>query len=242
MNEVDLRQPSEVVRDLNISSSTLRRWSSEFAEFLSHSAGRPEASPQGETLHRRYTHRDVQVLATVGESLRRGMTYRQIASNLKRAEQIAEQSEQYGETAVVPLAPGPDIIVPPAVSSAVSMIGSTLERVIEGQQTVLNSQQANRDLLGVVIQDNFNLKEENARLRDRMLQLERDLSEFRRREDAFRLDVVERMHELESRNHQPAAGEVAQQPDANKGAGEAKAASKNKGCLFGWLSVLSWGF
>ena len=235
MTEVDLRQPNEVVRDLNISASTLRRWSTEFADFLSYSAGRPEASSQREPVHRRYTHRDVQVLATVAESLRRGMTYRQIASNLRRAQQLSGPSDQDADTAMVPLASGPDMVVSPVVSSAVSMIGNTLERVIEGQQTVLSSQQANRDLLGVVIQDNFNLKDENARLRERMWQLERDLSEFRRREDAFRLDVTERLHELESHDHHPDPEEQVEQEKGSTEPDKGQTEANKRGCLLGWI-------
>jgi hypothetical protein len=61
----------------------------------------------------------------------------------------------------------------------------------------LGSQQANRELLTVVLQDNFNLKEENAKLRDRMLDLERDLVEMRRMDDLRRENLEARLQRIE---------------------------------------------
>jgi hypothetical protein len=49
--------------------------------------------------------------------------------------------------------------------------------------------------MGVVIQDNFNLKEENNRLRERMLELERQLGELRR-EDVARREAMRQEMEM----------------------------------------------
>ena len=68
-----------------------------------------------------------------------------------------------------------------------------------GQEAILNSQQANRNLIGVVIQDNFNLKDENARLRERMLKLEQELGELRRAQTEYRHQVEERLRGFERR-------------------------------------------
>jgi hypothetical protein len=68
-----------------------------------------------------------------------------------------------------------------------------------GQEAILNSQQANRNLMGVVIQDNFNLKEENARLRDRMLKLEQEMNELRRLQTEQRQHLEQRMHQVEQK-------------------------------------------
>ena len=70
------------------------------------------------------------------------------------------------------------------LAPAVAVLSDTLHTVADGQQLLLNSQQANRDLVSVAIQDNFNLKAENTKLRDRMLDLERSLSEVKRQEAA----------------------------------------------------------
>lgn len=73
-----------------------------------------------------------------------------------------------------------------------------LQTLADAQRAILNSQQANRDLIGVVIQDNFNLKAENHKLRDRMLALERDLTELRRRDEARREAVEARLQAVEA--------------------------------------------
>src|SRR4051812_8011079 len=74
----------------------------------------------------------------------------------------------------------------------------TLRVMIENQQTVQNSLQVNRNLLGVIIQDNFNLKEENAKLRERMLKLEQEQSEMKKRDQDYRLTVEQRLMRAEN--------------------------------------------
>ncbi len=224
MSKSDLQSPSEVATELNISPSTLRRWSTEFGDFLSESAGRPELSPQGEPLHRRYTEEDVRLLGTISQLLNRGLTYREIAAQLQRMRQGLGQETQGGELTVLHDRDEPH----PVLSSAISFLGSTMERVVEGQQVVLSSQQANRDLLGLVIQDNFNLKEENSRLRERMLKLERELSELQRQEDALRREVLERLLEMERK----------EQDSDTVEADEQGSTPRPKGCLTRWLGFL----
>jgi response regulator RpfG family c-di-GMP phosphodiesterase len=79
----------------------------------------------------------------------------------------------------------------------VGFLSDAMHSVADGQQLLLNSQQANRNLLQVAVQDNFNLKEENARLRERMMRLEQELSENRRREEARREMLERRLERLE---------------------------------------------
>jgi regulator of replication initiation timing len=61
--------------------------------------------------------------------------------------------------------------------------------------------QVNRNLLGVLIQDNFNLKEENAKLRDRVLKLEQAMNQLRqlRQEKETSSLSQAKQRELESR-------------------------------------------
>lgn len=197
MAETELLPPNDVARTLGISPSTLRRWSAEFSELLSDTAGRPEPSPQGEPAHRRYTAGDVTLLGQVGDLLRRGMTYRQVADRLGGEQESVAESESAAVESV-----GPKSVVvhqpPRVVAPAFSIITDALQSVVDNQQNVLSSQQANRDLLGVVIQDNFNLKEENSRLRERMLHLERELSEVRRHSDETRTNLLERLQAVEA--------------------------------------------
>lgn len=77
-------------------------------------------------------------------------------------------------------------------------INDVIDTLLNGQKAVLNSQSSVRDMIGVVAQDNFNLKEENRKLRERMLELERTLAENQRREEARRERVENRMRALEA--------------------------------------------
>lgn len=181
------RQPQEVVSILEVSPSTLLRWSEEFAEFLS-----PEASPSEEKRHRRYSDKDLATFITVKGLMADGMTYdqaRQRLSDMLSAERVGRPGSMVTAEAALPLAP------------AMTFLADTLHNVADSQQSVLNSQAANRELLGVVLQDNFNLKEENTRLRERMLDLERQIAQVRRDEEArresLRSELEERMQDVQ---------------------------------------------
>jgi hypothetical protein len=73
-----------------------------------------------------------------------------------------------------------------------------LRAMIENQQAIQNSLQVNRNLQGVIIQDNFNLKEENMKLRERMQHLEKELSEARKRDAEYRLMLEQRLARVET--------------------------------------------
>lgn len=188
MTEQNLITPGEVAQMLGVSSSTLRRWSSRFAEYLSSGAGLSSAG-SGSHSHRRYSQEDVAVLRTIRDMLSQGYTYEHILHVLSlRSEAKGQRS---GELAPVPqeAAAGPP---------ALTLFTNAMHTIAEGQQLLLNSQQVSRELLNVVIQDNFQLKEENARLRERMMRLEQELSENRRRAEA-RIEMLERrLERLES--------------------------------------------
>ena len=189
-DETRLRLPNQVVARLDVSASTLRRWAKEFAPFLSQTAGYPELSPNGGASHRRYTDEDLETLIIIKGLLAEGYSYRQVA---KRLEALRVGEATQGDTYAVVAADGEKLGLAPAMS----VLADTIHSVADGQQMLLHSQQASRDLLGVLLQDNFNLKEENARLRERMLRLEREISEIRRREDERRGVIEERLLQLE---------------------------------------------
>jgi DNA-binding transcriptional MerR regulator len=175
------RQPQEMASRLEISAATLRRWSAEFATFLS-----PEACASGDGQPARYTDADLTTLITVKSLMAEGLSYEQARDRL--GAQHADQPE--GSTS---LATGEPVL---AMAPAIAFISDTLHNVADSQQAVLNSQAANRELLGVVLQDNFNLKEENIRLRERMLELERQMAQLGREQEARREAL---RSELESR-------------------------------------------
>lgn len=179
------RQPQEVASRLEVSPSTLRRWSDEFDEFLSPEAGSSEGKQ-----HRRYSDDDLATFITVKGLMADGLTYEQVRERLSelRADKPDGSGSIVAADAALPLAP------------AMTFLADTLHNVADSQQAVLNSQSANRELLGVVLQDNFNLKEENSRLRERMLELERQIGQLRHdeesRREALRAELDARMHEM----------------------------------------------
>jgi DNA-binding transcriptional MerR regulator len=189
-DDTRLRLPSQVAARLDISASTLRRWAKEFAPFLSQTAGYPELSPNGGASHRRYTDEDLETLIIIKGLLVEGYSYHQVAKRLE-AMRVSEASQD--DAYAVVAAEGEKLGLAPAMS----VLADTIHTVADGQQMLLHSQQASRDLLGVILQDNFNLKEENARLRERILRLEREISEIKRKEDERRGVVEERLLQLE---------------------------------------------
>ena len=203
MTDIHYRLPNEIASQLRISPSTLRRWSNEFADFLSDPAGRPAA--EGQTAHRRYTDEDLETLMTIKGLLTEGLSYIQVGRRLEalrlRQTPSAETHQAESEPARV-TALGPSLLDASPVAPAVAVLADTLHTVAEGQQLLLGSQQASRDLLTVVLQDNFTLKEENAKLRDRMLELERDLAEMRRLDGNRRETLEARLQRIEEQVHQ----------------------------------------
>ena len=200
MTDARYRLPNEVATQLQISPSTLRRWSKEFAPFLSDTAGRPHDEEEGTFSHRRYTDEDLETLMTVKGLLTEGLTYPQVTRRLEAlrlhragSDILVEDDE---EEPIRVLAPSSQ---DPAYSPAVTVLADTLHTVADGQQLLLGSQQANRELLTVVLQDNFNLKQENTKLRDRMLELERDLISTRRREHSQRRSLEARLRQVEEK-------------------------------------------
>ena len=225
MTDIRHRLPSEVATQLQISPSTLRRWSNEFADYLSDPAGRPQSSGGGQMAHRRYTDEDLETLMTIKGLLAEGQTYIQVARRLEALRRRRAAVDVTTENDDIPVtALGPSLLDTSPISPAVAVLADTLHTVADGQQLLLGSQQASRDLLTVVLQDNFSLKEENAKLRDRMLELERDLAEMRRL-DATRRDTLEtRLLKLEEQGRQKSAPP---QPPAQHAAKR----SERPGCL-----------
>jgi DNA-binding transcriptional MerR regulator len=175
------RQPQEMASRLEISAATLRRWSEEFASFLSDEA---RSTDDGQTAQ--YTDADLTTLITVKSLMAEGLSYEQAHARLSETRTDGPE----GSASLVKSEP---VL---AMAPAIAFISDTLHNVADSQQAVLNSQAANRELLGVVLQDNFNLKEENARLRERMLELERQMAQLGREQEARRESL---RAELESR-------------------------------------------
>ncbi|HSR30243.1 MAG TPA: MerR family transcriptional regulator, partial [Anaerolineae bacterium] len=154
MTEPRYRLPNEIANQLQISPSTLRRWSNEFADFLSDSAGRPQGEEEDKTAHRRYTDKDLEIMMTIKGLLAEGLTYIQVGKRLealrmRRTPDVVIEDEEFQVTALSPsLRESP-------FAPAMTVLSDTLHTVADGQQLLLGSQQANRELLTVVLQYNF---------------------------------------------------------------------------------------
>ncbi len=198
MTDTRYRLPNEVAAQLGISPSTLRRWSNEFADYLSDAAGRPEVAPTGGMAHRRYTDQDLETLMTTKGLLAEGLTYIQVGRRLELLRmRDMSAGEESGDEEAQSMALGPAMREGASFFPGVAVLADTLHTVADGQHLLLSTQQANRDLLTVLLQDNFGLKEENVKLRNRMLELERDLSEIRRLETARRDALEPRLQRME---------------------------------------------
>lgn len=174
---------TEVAYHLQVTHETLRSWLRRFAQLLSAQAKGEEA---------RFTSADVAALIMVQKLLEQGFDDDQINERLTPKRIVkddnpsvaltADQSRQLmeGKTALLPQA-----------------LGDILSAIANSQQSVLNSQSTVREVVGVVVQDNFNLKDENRKLRDRMLELERALAEYQRREETRKERLESRLRALE---------------------------------------------
>ena len=202
-----LIRPADAARQLGIPASTLRRWSRRFAPFLS-----PEANAavkeNGARGHRRYTPHDLEVLARCKTLLSQGYTFEQAASELEAdfrpeaqvVEGEIEQGEaETGEEAV--LVDDEERLEMVHEDDAVDvgrMMAQLLTSLSGSQQMLITGQQTERELLGVLLQDNFNLKEENKKLRERMVETERRIFEMKREMERNRKDEQERMRQMEA--------------------------------------------
>lgn len=197
-------RPAEAAQILGIPASTLRRWSGQFADFLSPpTRDRPEGGG-----HRRYTSTDIQTLAEVKRLLGAGLTYQQVRQRLEHpagegteetiADALADDilPEASNSTTALVLNDAERIPAEPAASMG-ELLTNTLYSLSDSQQIILSSQQTSRQLLGVLLQDNFNLKEENTKLRERMLETERKLFELKRDLDEGQARERERMRQME---------------------------------------------
>ena len=190
MSEETTYTPQNVAGELDVSPATLRRWSQRFGDFLS--ADATATTEEGRT-HRRYTDDDLTTLRIVKELMNKGMTYEQVHQHLSAQFVMDEETEiptEFPEDVMAEAVQETGLMVADGgESAAVAFLTNALTTLSESQQSILNSQAANRELMGVLIQDNFNLKEENNRLRERVLDVERNLAQARQENDWQRESV-----------------------------------------------------
>ncbi len=179
------RTVQEVTSRLNISPTTLEKWTTEFAEFLSKRVGQAD-----EETDSGYTELDITRLSLIKQLMDTGSNQIQIRRRLE--EDLNQMPSFETDTQLTTL--------DDASTTSLAYFSEAMVNMRQAQASVLNSQAANRELMGVVIQDNFNLKEENARLRERMLALERQIGQMRRegeaKQEAMRREFEAKLMEI----------------------------------------------
>lgn len=176
----------EVAKHLDISPEMLRTWNRRFDELLGD--GVAADTP-------RYAGSDVAVLRTVQALLDEGYSDVEVHASLT-PRRIEPEPPPTTLTAMTTLSDDAEERRSHALMPS-STLGDVLGAIAGSQQTVLNSQASMREMVSVVVQDNFNLKDENRKLRDRMLELERTLAEYQRREETRKERLESRMRALE---------------------------------------------
>jgi len=177
-----LKTIQQCATELNVSVNSLKRWAKDFAPFLS-----PAGPVSGDGSSRRFSNEDVAVLRRVKEQLTSGLSTEEVVEQL--------HAEGRGETVSSALATRDGAS---GQSVGFVVLTDTLRAMIENQQAIQSSLQVNRNLQGVIIQDNFNLKEENMKLRPRMRELEQEIGELRKRDADYRLLLEQRLARVEA--------------------------------------------
>lgn len=171
---------SEVTELLDVAPGTLRRWIQRFGAYL---------ESRDTDSGRHFSPSEVETLTVVRGLLTEGNTYEQITQRLQALHATEAPISGRGGGQLIDGTSGSGQL-PQAAKEVVQTLTDT-------QRSILNSQGAIRDLLGVVVQDNFNLKEENRKIRERMLELERTLAEYQRREETRKERLESRLRALE---------------------------------------------
>ena len=171
---------SQAAAELGVSANTLKRWSKDFSPFLS-----PAGAMSGDGTSRQFEVDDVAMLRRIKDQLTGGLSTEEVVEQL--------HAEGRGDATSSALATREAS----GQMAGFVVLTDTLRAMIENQQTIQNSLQVNRNLQGVIIQDNFNLKEENMRLRERIQKLEQELSDSRKRDSDYRLMIEQRLSRVE---------------------------------------------
>ncbi len=176
-----------VARHLDIPTESLQRLRRRFRHYLG-----PEASAD----EPHFSSADVAAIVTIQKLLAQGYDDEQIDEHLTPMHLEVEAD-------IDTLADLPTNVQPYGHEHAGTValphvVGDVLNTIVNSQQAVLNGQTSLRDMMGVVVQDNFNLKDENRKLRDRMLEMERVLAEYQRREETRKERMEGRMRALEA--------------------------------------------
>ncbi len=194
MSDETTRGVKDVASALGLSPATVRRWSSQYAAYLSPEASQPHFGIEKGPGRRRYSAEDVETLTKIQAWRARGKSPDEIKDLLQK--QLVPATQISAVTVVT------EDHERALSASAAAVLAEALRSLGENQQSLLNSQQANRNLLGVVIQDNFSLKSENSKLREQLRAVKTELTELKETDWNHRLSLEERLSQLEqATNH-----------------------------------------
>ncbi len=194
---------TQMADHLQVEPRTLRAWNRHFAPALD--ADIDDDEP-------RYSGSDLAALTIAQRLLEQGQDFGEVLEHLApRSADEPSDELSHGSPDEIDLPPAdfsvrehkvPDLPVSldnaEGQSFAISqMVGDAFRAIATGQQSMLNNQTNLRDTLGIVVQDNFNLKDENRKLRERMVEVERTLAEYQRREELRKERLESRVRALE---------------------------------------------
>ena len=174
----------EVTDHLNVTGGALHRLSERFSRYLSFRVAEDKPT---------YTNADIAALVAVQKLLAQGYSDDQINKYLTPIRSSNDTGNTDG--AAPTLASSTD--GEEAGTGSAPGVEEILNTIISNQQAILNSQAMLREMVNVVVQDNFSLKDENRKLRDRMLELERVLAEYQRREETRKERIEHRLRAME---------------------------------------------
>lgn len=202
---------SEAASELQTEPHLLWRWSQRFALFLG-----PDVAGD----HPHYSPTDLETLRTI-----QSLTADGNQNDQQIAQRLALKQTQQDASSTSPFAADPQHHEPernnsdgvnmdklsadsanesefilaelPTDDATPQALRDVFSVLANSQQAMLNNQTSMREIIGVVVQDNFNLKNENRKLRERMLELERTLAEYQRREETRKERLESRLRALE---------------------------------------------
>lgn len=180
---------NETAQQLHAEPHQLWQWSRRFARFL---------TVDVDADHPRYTYADLVTLGAIQALTTQGHTDEQItahlatrqADNIRFSPPVLDPGALAGGAELV-AGSNTDVLLPQSLRDVFGTLAG-------GQRAILNNQATMREMVGVVVQDNFNLKDENRKLRERILELERALAEYQRREELRKERLESRLRALES--------------------------------------------
>ncbi|MBX3011361.1 MAG: MerR family transcriptional regulator [Caldilineaceae bacterium] len=175
---------AEVASHLQVPLDALRQWSQRFSAFLGVDV--LAAIP-------RYSNADIAVLITIQKYVDQGFDDAEIRNRLTPKRIIPQAPSA---TALAPNE-AHALLVTQDKSGLPQVVADLISTIANSQQSVLNGQATVREMMNVVVQDNFNLKDENRKLRDRVLELERVFAEYQRREETRKERLEGRVRALE---------------------------------------------